>query len=107
MPEPRRAKSKKSKAKEEENAHHAALEAAKLAVQEGSYVAIYSINEGGVPTQIRRLDPQGDQPKQIFGGPVIGIVGSRSTRGIAFVFLYPLFQLFVTRSPHELFFSSY
>ena len=81
LPEPRRAKSKKSKAKEEESAHQAALEAAKMAVQEGSYVAIYTITKAGDPSEIKRIDGRGENPTGLFGGPVLSVVRNRSATG--------------------------
>ena len=77
LPEPRRAKTKKVKQKEEENAHQAAVEAARLAVLEGSYIVIYNISTGSLPSEVRRLDLRTDFPLTMFGGPLLGVVTNK------------------------------
>ena len=81
LPEPRRARTKKSKAREEEHAHQAAVEAAKLAVQEGAYVVIYNISNSGVSSEVRRIETRGENPTRLFGGPLLSIVGNRTPKG--------------------------
>ena len=69
---------KKSKAKEEENAQQAAVQAANLAAQSGSAVRIYSLGEGGRLTeQMTAVDLRGETPHKLFGGPVLSIATKR------------------------------
>lgn len=74
MPEARRGKVKKSKAKEEENAQQAAIHAASMAAQSGSQVRVFSVGQDGrVTEQLNSVDLRGETPNKLFGGPVLGI----------------------------------
>lgn len=74
LPEARRGKTKKSKAKEEENAQQAAIYAANMAAQSGSQVRIFSLTEDGRLTEhLTSVPLQGETPHKLFGGPVLSI----------------------------------
>ena len=74
LPEARRGKLKKSKAREEENAQQAAMYAASMAAQSGSQVRVFSLSQDGRLTeQLTSVDLRGETPHQLFGGPLLGI----------------------------------
>ena len=71
----RKAKTKKGKAREEENAAAAAAEAANLAVRAGGHVKIYGIDDRGVVSE-RQAVPLGlrnETPHRLYGGPVLAV----------------------------------
>jgi hypothetical protein len=80
LPEARKAKSKKGKARDEENAAAAAIEAANLAVQAGGHVKIYGVSDQGVVTD-RIAAPLGlrnENPHHLYGGAVLAVSTNKS-----------------------------
>jgi len=76
----RKAKTKKGKAREEENAAAAAVEAANLAVRAGGHVKIYGIDDQGVVVD-RLGAPVGlrnEAPRHLYGGAVLAISTNKS-----------------------------
>ncbi len=80
LPEARKAKTKKGKAREEENAAAAAVKAANVAVRAGGHVKIYGIDQGGVVTDRLSgpLDLRGETPHHLYGGAVLGVSTNKS-----------------------------
>lgn len=81
-PEVKKGKTKKSKAREEEAAMHAASLAASLAAQEGGHVKTYSISPAGVVSEQTGVSVASHKPRVVFGGPLLAVVSSKTiTKG--------------------------
>ena len=78
LPEVRRGKNKKSKAREEEAAAQAAVYAASVAAQEGGHVKIYSISSAGSVAEQPSARVNADRPGCLHGGPVLGITSNKA-----------------------------